>query len=132
MKTKLNSLLTRGAMLTVAVALGSIAFAGPGSQYWQQQEKLRAENAAKAKAAAVAKSVTPCSSCRTMPVLEFSSANVSGKYAPNFVAVGSKHECATCGGAITTVHDQTTSNMTANCPICAKAKASGAVCCTTQ
>jgi hypothetical protein len=71
----------------------------------------------------------PCAACRTSLVTEYSPTNAGGKWAPSYAPVGSKHECAACGGAITRVRGQTTNDMKANCPVCTKAKADKAACC---
>lgn len=136
MKTITQKILGWGSGLVLVAGLTTSAIAGPGPQFWQQQEQLRAQNAAKAKAAAaVAKPAdTPamaCAACKTTKVEEFSAMNVSGKYAPHYTTIGAKHECSACGGAVATVRGKTTNDMTANCPICAKAKAATAACCTT-
>ena len=135
MKTITQKMLGWGSALVLVAGLTSSAIAGPGPQFWQQQEQLRAQNAAKAKAAAtVAKpaetAAMACAACKTAKVEEFSATNVSGKYAPHYTTIGSKHDCAACGGAVATVRGKTTNDMKANCPICAKAKAAGAACCT--
>ena len=132
MKTNSKEVLGWGVALVLAAGLTS-AIAGPGPQYWQQQDKIRAENAAKAQAAQTARPADPpamaCASCKTTKVEEFSAMNVSGKYAPHYTTIGSKHECASCGGAVATVRGRTTNDMKANCPICAKARAASAACC---
>ncbi len=96
-----RSTLGIGTVLTLAIGIGTSAVAGPSPQYWQMMEKSRAENAVrkvasveKAKPAAMA-----CEKCKTSVVTEFSPTNVSGKWAPHYTPVGSKHECSACGGA---------------------------------
>jgi hypothetical protein len=133
MKTTFKNILGWGSVLALAAGFTSSAIAGPGPQYWQQMERARAE---RAKAAVVAPTAKPadtpamaCASCKTSKVEEFSPMNVSGKYAPHYTTVGSKHECSACGGAVATVRGKTTNDMKANCPICAKAKTAGAACC---
>lgn len=135
MKTSTHKILGWGSALVLIAGFVTSAIAGPGPQYWQQQEQIRAANA-KAKAAAVAAqpkaiAVMACGNCKTSVVEEFSALNVSGKYAPHYTPIGARHECASCGGAVATVRGKTTNDMKANCPICAKAKAASAVCCTT-
>lgn len=133
MKTTLKNLLGWGSVLALVVGFNSSAFAGPGPQYWQQQERLRAERAAQKQTAAPTEK-TPaaamtCTSCKTSLVTEYRPTNVSGKLAPGFTPVGSKHECAACGGAIKRVRGQVTDDMKSNCPICAQAKTEKAACC---
>ena len=135
MKTITQKILGWGSALVLVAGLTSSAIAGPGPQFWQQQEQMRAQNAAKAKAAAQAAKPadTPamaCAACTTTAVREFHAGNAGGKVPARDEVVGSKHTCTACGGAVTTVHGNTTNDMKANCPICAKAKAAGAACCT--
>jgi len=135
MKTITQKILGWGSALVLVAGLTSSAIAGPSPQFWQQQEQLRAQNAAKAKAAAVAgkpvdASAMVCASCKTTAVREFHAGNAGGKVPARDEVVGSKHTCSACGGAVTTVRGNTTNDMTANCPICAKAKAASAACCT--
>ncbi len=134
MKTITLKVLGWGSALVLVAGLTSSAIAGPGPQFWQQQDKIRAENAAKAKAAAQAAkpAETPamaCANCKTTKVEEFSGTNGPGRFAPHYTVIGTKHECASCGGAVTTVRGNATNDMKANCPICAKAKAANAACC---
>lgn len=117
-----RSTLGIGTVLTLAIGIGTSAVAGPSPQYWQMMEKSRAENAVrkvasaeKAKPAAMA-----CEKCKTSVVTEFSPTNVSGKWAPHYTPVGSKHECSACGGTIARVRGKTANDMKANCPTCAK------------
>ena len=126
MKTSPKNVLGLASVLALVAGFSSLALAGPGPQYWQQQEKLRAENAAKTPAASpIAKSaVNPamtCAHCKTSVVQEFSALNVSGKYTPHATTIGFRHECSSCGGAIATSRGTTTNEMKDNCPICAKA-----------
>ncbi len=135
MKTITQKILGWGSALVLVAGLTSSAIAGPSPQFWQQQEQLRAQNAAKAKAAAVAAkpaeaSAMACASCKTEAVREYRSSQAGGKVAARFDTVGTKHSCSACGGAVITVRGNTTNDMTANCPICAKAKAASAACCT--
>jgi hypothetical protein len=135
MKTTLKNALGWGSVFALVAGFSSTAMAGPGPQYWQQMEKIRAENTAKAHAATPA--ATPaakpaCVSCKTDAIREFRPSALSGKIPDRYVTIGSKHECAACGGAITTVRGKTTDDMKSNCPICAKANASKTSCCTTS
>lgn len=134
MKTITQNILGWGSALVLAAGLTSAAIAGLGPQYWQQQEQLRAQNAAKAKSAAlVAKpadaSAMACASCKTTDVRDAKYVGPGGKGHYEWVTVGTKHSCSACGGAVTTVRGNTTNDMMANCPICAKAKAANATCC---
>lgn len=135
MKTITQKILGWSSALVLVAGLTSSAVAGPGPQFWQQQEQLRAQNAAKAKIAAPA--ATPadnpamaCASCKTIDVTQSRPSGAGGKVAARNDKIGTKHSCTACGGAVTTVRGNTTNEMTANCPICAKAKAASAACCT--
>jgi hypothetical protein len=137
MKTITQKILGWGSAYVLVAGLTSSAVAGPGPQFWQQQEQLRAQNAAKAKAAAQAATPTDasamaCAACKTIAVREFHAGNAGGKVPARDEVVESKHTCTACGGTVTTVHGKTTSDMTVNCPICAKAKDAGTVCCTAK
>lgn len=134
MKTITQQILGWGSALVLVAGLTSSALAGPGPQYWQQQDKIRAENAAKAKAAAPAAKPadTPamaCASCQTTEITQYRPSAAGGKVAARNDKIGTKHSCSACGGAVTTVRGNTTNAMMANCPICAKAKAANASCC---
>ncbi len=135
MKTiRLNkSILGFGAILVLAIGFSSSAFAGPSSQFWDQQERNRANLAKKAESAKpVDASAMVCPNCKTTKIEQFSGTNGPGRFAPHYTVVGKKHECPTCTGVISTVNGKTTNEMKDNCPICAKAKAAGATCCTTS
>ena len=109
-------------MLALAVGLSSSAFAGPGPQFWAQQAKNQADAAKKTETAKPADtSAMACATCKTTDVREFRSSQAGGKVPARSDIVGSKHECAMCGGAITVVRGVTTSDMKGNCPTCAKA-----------
>jgi len=60
-----------------------------------------------------------CTACKTSIVTAFSPANVSGKWAPRYVPVGTKHACAKCGDTSPKVLGKTASEMKMNCPVCA-------------
>ena len=141
-----------GSVLALAISLSTSVFAGPGPQYWAQMEQIRAENAAKAKAAK-AKAVTAaevpaakpaaavptakpadtpamaCPRCKTKVLEEFSFTNVSGKIAPHSTVIGKSHSCDGCSGVVTVTRGKVTDEMKRNCPICAKA---GPNCCSTS
>jgi hypothetical protein len=78
------------------------------------------------------KAAMACTNCKTELISEYRPSPLSGKIPDRYVTIGSKHECAACGGAITTVRGKPTDDMKSNCPICAKAKTSNAACCTTS
>lgn len=124
-KPNFRSSLELGAVLALALALGSSVTAGPGPQYWTQMEKIRAENATKS---TVAKTTTPspvmaCPACKTTAIRVFHPAGAAGKIPARYDTIGSKHTCDACGGgAIATVHGKTTNEMKTNCAICAKEK----------
>jgi hypothetical protein len=110
------------AMLALAIGFTTSMFAGPGPQFWAQQAKNRADLAQKAEAAKPA--ATPamaCASCQTTDIREFHPEGAGGKVPARSDLVGTKHECAMCGGAITVVRGVTTNDMKGNCPTCAKA-----------
>jgi len=134
MKTASKNVLGWGAALTLVAGLASASFAGPGPQ-WPRTNK-HAGDAAKTTPVTVAPvdkiaaaDAMACPSCKTTRVEQFSALNASGKLAPHYTTVGSKHECAACGGAVTTVRGQVASDMKGNCPVCAKGKVATAVCC---
>lgn len=111
-----------GAVLALAFGLSSSAFAGPGFDYWQRMQQQREQKYAQA-------SAMSCLKCKTEAVEQLSSADPVGKGASYFKKVGAKHDCENCGGTITTINGKTTNEMTANCPICAKANPT---CCNTK
>ena len=117
---KTNSQIGRSLGLLLALAVAGSAYAGPGFQYWQSAGKSTAQ----ASTPAATAPAMVCHACKDTVVTAISATNTSGKLAPHSVAVGSKHECAMCGGVITTVGGKATTNMTANCPTCANAKPS--------
>lgn len=134
MKTITQKILGWGSALVLVTGLASSVMAGPGPQYWQQQDKVRAENAAKAQAVATAPKpadapAMACASCQTSVVREYRPSQAGGKVAARYDTVGATHECTACGGAVTTIRGKTTSDMKSNCPICAQAKVSAAPCC---
>jgi hypothetical protein len=122
-----------GLVLIALAAVAGAAFAGPSPQYWQQQDKPRGKAVAKTPAAQPPAKHQPapmlCPSCKISVVTEYAATNVSGKFAPHFAPVGSKHECTTCGGAITKIRGSVTDQMKGNCPICGKAKPELRSCC---
>jgi hypothetical protein len=127
--SRAKNMLGLGSVLALAISIGSSAFAGPSPQYWQQMERIRAENAAK-RAVASANTAKPgamvCDKCKTTPVTEYRPSQAGGKVPARFDRVGTKHTCDGCGGAITSVRGKTTNDMKANCPTCAPA---GPGCC---
>ena len=117
----IKNLLGLGTILTLAVGLSSSVLAGPSSQFVAQQEKNRADLAKKANAAKPADSPTmACAACKTTEVREDHATGANGRIGFTHDLVGTKHACATCGGAITVVRGKTTNDMKGNCPICAK------------
>ena len=135
MKTLTKKIFGWSSVVVLATGLTSSVTAGPGPQYWQQQDTIRADNAAKAKATvSAAKSADAaamaCPSCRTSDIVVYRPGGAGGKVPARYDKIGTKHTCSACGGAVTTVRGNTTNDMTANCPIRAKAKAASAACCT--
>lgn len=132
MKASLKNVLGWGSILAL-IGFTSAAIAGPGPQFWQEQAALAKARADAAKKSAVAPAKaadTPamsCTRCKTTKVQELS--NFAGKFPPSYRTIGSKHECAACGGTVATVRGKTTNEMKDDCPICAKAKTADAVCC---
>ena len=129
-----NRRLGLGSALAFTVTFAASSFAGPGPQYWQQQDRLRAEHVAKATpltpvATAPAKPAMACPHCKTKILEESSFTNVSGKIALRSTIIGRRHYCEGCSGFITLARGKVTDEMKRNCPICAKA---GPTCCTTN
>ena len=127
MKTTLKNIIGWGSVLALVAGFTASSVAGPGPQYWTQKP-TKTPVAAPEKAAPAAPAMA-CPNCKTSLVTEFSPTTVSGKLAPSFKPIGSRHECTACGGAVTRIRGQVTDDMKANCPICAKAKAEKAGCC---
>lgn len=129
MKTTRNSRTILGLGSILALAFATTAFAGPGPQYWAQQAA-----AAKARAAAAPVSTTQaiaCPHCKTTTIGKYESVSATDKVKGirHWVAAGSKHECAQCGGTIAVVDGKTQNDMKDDCPICAKTTPT---CCTTS
>lgn len=121
-----KSILGLGSVLALMIGIGSSAFAGPSPQYWQQMEKIRAENAAKVKTVASGKTAKPgamaCEKCKTTAVTEYRPSQAGGKVPARFERVGTKHICDACGGSITSARGMAiTNDMKAKCPTCANA-----------
>lgn len=125
MKTShVKSILGLGSVLALAMGLGSSAFAGPGPQYWQQMEQIRAANAAKKTAAAqtqqpAAAPAMACPSCKTKIHEEVVQPNVVDKTRPRVVKVGVRHYCDSCKGTITRVSGRVSDEMQRNHAACA-------------
>ena len=116
-----NNAIRLSAMLALAVGLSSSAFAGPGPQFWAQQTRNQAEAAKNREAEKPANPpAMACASCQTTDVREFHPGNAGGKVPARNDLVGTKHECAMCGGAIAVIRGVTTNDMKSNCPTCAK------------
>ena len=124
-----------GSGVALAIGLSISAFAGPGPQYWTQMEQIRAENAAKAKAATTAEvpaakpADTPamaCAHCKTTPITEYRPSDFGPRVLGHFERVGTKHSCKGCTGSITSVGGKLTDEMKRSCPICTK---TGPTCC---
>jgi hypothetical protein len=64
-----------------------------------------------------------CSACKTTSITE-RRILPGAKAGTALFTVGSRHECAMCGGETTTVNGQTTSTMQHNCALCGSATAS--------
>lgn len=120
-----------GSVLVLALGLGSWAFAGPGPQFWQQQEKIRAENAAKSNAATTATpAATPamaCPTCKTRIYEEPAVPNPADKTRPRPAKIGTRHYCDNCKGFITSLPGQVTDQMQRS-----HAECTTAACCTTK
>ena len=118
----IKNVLGLGSVLTLAIGLTSSAFAGPSSQFVAQQEKNRANLAKKTEAAKPADaSAMTCPNCKTTEVRVDRTTGANGRLSVTHDFEGTKHACATCGGAITVIRGTTTNDMKGNCPICAKA-----------
>lgn len=110
------------------------AVAGPGPQFWAQQDAARPHsNVTKQSVVSSATAAEPaapaCDACKTSKIEAFSGTNVSGKIAPHQTTIGTKHECAVCKGEIATVHGRTTNRMQHNCPAHAGMNAANVACC---
>jgi hypothetical protein len=88
--------------LFISAVFASHAIAGPGPQYWQQQDKIRAENAAKAKAP-VAEPAKPaaapthlCAGATVVPVTAMKSLQSNGRPPLVAVQIGTKTVCHMC------------------------------------
>src|SRR4051794_29891381 len=109
MKTPMKNILACTSVLALVAGLTSATFAGPGPQFWRQQEKNRADHASKTPAAAPGNTVAmACASCQTTEVIEFRSGSAGGKVASRYDKLATKHVCNACGGQTTTVHGNTT------------------------
>lgn len=133
MKTTIlnKDLLRLSSVLVLTIGLSSSIFAGPGPQFWAQQAanaKARADAAKNAPTKTAGALAMACPSCTTIGVTQHPQSMTGGKVPAFDAPVGTKHACATCGGAITTTRGKTTSDMKDNCPICTKANPT---CCTT-
>lgn len=118
-----KNILGLGSVLTLAVGLTSSALAGPSPQFWQQQEQIRAENAAKARAAApAAKPIdTPamaCPTCKTKIYVDDASPNPIDRTRPRIAKIGTRHTCASCSGTVTLLHGLVTDEMKHNHATC--------------
>lgn len=118
-----------GAMLALALGLSSSAIAGPGPEYWAARTREQAERTKKAEVSKPATPAMACASCQTTAIRQFYPAAAGGKVPASYGRVGTKHECALCGGAITVVRGVTTNTMKTNCPTCAQAVPN---CCTVK
>jgi len=119
-----KSILGLGSVLALAIGLGSSAFAGPGPQYWQQMESIRAANAAKKTAVTQTQqpAATPtmaCPSCKTKVYEETGQPNLANKTAPRVVKVGVRHYCDGCKGTITRVSGSVSDEMHRDHAACA-------------
>lgn len=125
-----QSALRISALLALAIGLSSSAIAGPGPEYWAARAREQAERTKKAELAkpTVAPAMA-CASCQMTAIRQFYPAAAGGKVPASYGRVGTKHECALCGGAITVVRGVTTNTMKTNCPTCAQAVPN---CCTVK
>src|SRR5688500_18340349 len=119
MKTESNKV--RFLFATVALgALASLAFAGPGPQYWQAAKPVTTFSEAK--------SVGPngtvtmqCKGCKTVLIRDVRHVGPLGKGHDEWATVGSKHTCGECKCEITVVKAKTTDSMQHNCSKCGQA-----------
>jgi hypothetical protein len=107
--SKLTAMKTRYLLTTSVAILASGLFtaatlAGPGPQYWNMMEKIRAENAAKARTPVTMESHPSgtCDGCKTSPIVVTSDRGPAGKGIYNSKIVGQRHTCTGCAGTITT------------------------------
>ena len=118
MKTKTKSFRLLGPTAAVA-ALASIAFAGPGPQYWQAARPVTTFS--EAKAVGPNDTVTmQCKGCKTVMIRDSRYVGPSGKGHEETFTVGSKHSCSECRGEITVVKGKKTDSMQLNCSKCGK------------
>jgi len=125
MHTSLRSakIIGSGSLLALALSFSASLYAGPGPQYWQMMEQIRAENKAMS-----AKSVDtptnpvstlmPCEACKTIPLRDSRWVGPLSKSRIEWFTVGAKHMCAHCGGEIKVVRGATANSMQRNCPMC--------------
>lgn len=125
-----KGILGLGSVLALIMGLEIRAFARPGPPSWQQTEKTRVQNAAKASTALAAPAPKPadsrpsmvCAKCRNEAHEEFSVTKVGDKWVYRTAGVGTKHTCDACGGRITAIRGGTFNAMMDYCPICARAR----------
>lgn len=107
-----------GSLLALALSFSaSSVHAGPSPQYWYRPEYVTSG----AKPAAVQPSNTAavvCSACKTVTLRDSRHVGPVGKGHEARFVIGSRHECAHCGGTIAVVHGKTTDSMARTCPMC--------------
>lgn len=112
---KTRSLIRTAAATLVSGFVAAATLAGPGPQYWQQTEKVRAEHVAKHKAEAPAKPAqhptNRCESCRTTPLWAANDRGPAGKGIPGTRVSGYSHSCSGCVGTNVTEYGKTKSEM---------------------
>ena len=119
MKTESNKV--RFLFATAALgALASVAFAGPGPQYWQAAKPVTTFS--EAKSVGPNDTVTmQCKGCKTVLIRDVRHVGPLGKGHDEWATVGSKHTCAECKGEITVVKGKTADSMQHNCSKCGAA-----------
>jgi hypothetical protein len=106
---KTRTLIRTSVGLFAGGLFAAATLAGPGPQYWQQMEKIRAENAVKRKAEP---SAVNCAGCKTTPIWSVNDRGPASKGAPGGRVVGSTHTCTGCTGSVVTENGKTKNGMT--------------------
>lgn len=93
-----------GVLVLLTLPLASPALAGPGPQFWAQQESLRSGKTQHANATAPKRELAQsmaCTRCKTRIHEERSRPNLADPSAPVPVRIGRRHYCGACRGMIT-------------------------------
>ncbi|HVS51624.1 MAG TPA: hypothetical protein VHD62_04655 [Opitutaceae bacterium] len=121
----MKTILLKTALVSLLVGT-TFAVAGPGPQFWQNSNKTSSAAPGASVAKSDAGSPAVCGGCKTEAVREFVSTLPNGKGTPRWTAVGTKHTCGGCAGAIATIRGRVTDTMDRSASACAR---SAMVCC---